>query len=356
MSAAELWERLQAEHLVEGARPVAEARAAPWFVRVMLGIAGWLGAIFLLLFVGVTFDQVFRDGSVALIAGGACCAGAFGLFRRFDDNDFAEQFALAASLAGQMLIVVGLAAILSPDMASLFLAVAGAEAALALAVPNFLHRVLAGSGAAIALSLAINQYGLHGLSAPLLGAGLVWIWLAPQRWAADGRLWRPLGYGLVLALLLIETFRLFGAEDLFGLARESVRWIELQGPLIGRGAVAALLVWIALAESGRQALPPARRLAAGGAALLFGLLALAAPGLGSAMLILLLGFAAGNRILLTLGTLALLGFVAHFYYSLHLTLLGKSGMLAATGLCLLAAHAVLVRGWFSSPAMGEANG
>jgi uncharacterized membrane protein len=69
-----------------------------------------------------------------------------------------------------------------------------------------------------------------------------------------------------------------------------------------------------------------------------------APGLGSALLILLLGFAAGNRILMAFGVLSLLGFVGHFYYSLHSTLLAKSGLLAATGLCLLTAHFFLRRG------------
>ena len=84
-------------------------------------------------------------------------------------------------------------------------------------------------------------------------------------------------------------------------------------------------------------------MAAIGAAVLFGLLALNAPGLTTALLVLLLGFAAGNRILLALGIIGLFLFVGHFYYSLHATLLAKSGMLALTGVLLLGAWLLLRR-------------
>jgi uncharacterized membrane protein len=170
-------------------------------------------------------------------------------------------------------------------------------------------------------------------------------------------LWRPIGYGLVLALLLIETFRLFGAERWFGMAETAPNWIQLHGPLIGRGILAALLIWVALAAARREGVQPPSRYAlfAAGAALVVGLLGLGAPGLASALLILLLGFAAGNRVLLGLGILSLLGFVGHFYYSLHLTLLEKSGLLAVTGLCLLAGHVLLRRGVPSPAATDPAH-
>jgi uncharacterized membrane protein len=108
-----------------------------------------------------------------------------------------------------------------------------------------------------------------------------------------------------------------------------------------------MLVWTAVLLSRRQGFEPGSRtaLTAAGAAILFGLLSLEAPGLASAILVLLLGFAAGNRVLAALGILSLFGFVAHFYYSLHASLLEKSGILAVTGLCLLAAHFVLARGF-----------
>jgi hypothetical protein len=344
MTAASLWARLSADDLVEGDRPEQDKAASPWFVRVMLGIAGWIGALFLIAFVGAAFAFIMDDAAFAALAGAACCAAAFALFKGFDGNDFAEQFGLAVSLVGQILIVVGLAEFLKPEDPSLYLAVAAVEAGLALAVPNFLHRVLATGAAAIALALAVNQLALHGLAAPLLSLGLAFVWLEPKRWAVDGRIWRPVGYGLVLALLLVETFRLFGAEWLlFGRHDRTPSWFSLYGPLLGRGLTAAALVWVAAALTLREGAASRASASAIGAAILVGLLSLTAPGLASALLILLLGFAAGSRILVALGILSLLGFVAHFYYSLDSSLLEKSGILALTGLALLAAHFLLRR-------------
>jgi hypothetical protein len=343
VSARELWDRLAADRLVEGEPPEAGPRQSPWYVRIMLAIAGWIGALFLLGFVGTGFFFVMKESSAAFVTGAACCALALVLYRTMRGQDFADQFALAVSLAGQVLLIVGLADVLRMEDPSFYFAVAAIQAGLALAVPNFLHRVLTAAGAAVALAFAVAQLSLHGLAAPLLCAGIAWVWLSPARWARSGRLWRPIGYGLVLALLLVETFRLFGAAEWFGLGREAPSWIQVHGPLIGRCLTAALLVAVAVILSLREGNASTSRvaLAAAGGALLLGLFSLGAPGLASALLILLLGFAGGNRLLMAVGLLSLFGFAGHFYYSLHSTLLAKSGLLAVTGLCLLAAHWVV---------------
>lgn len=344
MTARDLWDRLAAEGLVEGERPPPAPEQAPWYVRAMLGIAGWIGALFLLGFVGAAFAFVMEDASAALIAGALCCAGAFALYRSLKGQDFGDQFALALSLAGQMLLIYGLGDLLAAADPLFYFAIAAIEAGLVLTIPNFLHRILAAAGAAIALALAVAQLSLYGLAAPLLCAAFAWIWLEPARWAR-GPLWRPIGYGLVLALLLTETFRLLGVVHWFGLGSQAAGWMPLYGPLIGRGLSAALLVTAAIVLSNREGHGRTGRvgLASTGGAALLGLVSLGAPGLASALLVLLLGFAAGSRLLMAFGTLGLLGFASHFYYSLHATLLAKSGLLALTGLCLLAAHLVLRR-------------
>ncbi len=355
MTAESLWERLREEGLVEGARPEPQRAASPWYVRAMLGIAGWIGALFLIGFVGAAFAFIMEDAAFAALAGAACCAGASFLFRAFDGHDFAEQFGLVVSLVGQILLGVGVAQVASPSGAPFYLALAAIETVLALAIPHFLHRVLATGAAAVAVALGVNQLSLHGFAAPLLCAGLAWVWLEPARWAGDGRMWRPVGYGLVLGLLLVETFRLFGAGLLLGFGPEAKSWMASYGPLIGRGATALVLAWVALDLARREQASSGTSLAgpALGATLVVGLISLMAPGLASALVVLLLGFAAANRLLMALGILSLLGFVAHFYYSLHATLLEKSAIMAATGLLLLAAHFLLRRGPISSGA-GEA--
>jgi hypothetical protein len=344
MTGEALWTRLAARGLVEGERPAPGAAASPWYVRTMLGLAGWIGALFLALFVGAAFTFVMESAGAAMTLGAVFCGAALLMFAKFAGNDFVEQFALVVSLLGQVMLVVGIATALQWDGAPTYFAVAGVEAALALMVPNFLHRVLAASGAAIALALAINQLQLHGLTAPLLSAALAWIWLDAGKWATGGPLWRPIGYGLVLALLLVETFRLFDGPAMLGLTSGDAGW-AVNLPLIGRAATALVLAGVAVMLARREGAGTGSRLAqvAVAAAIGLGLVSLGAPGLASALILLLLGFAAGNRLLLALGVLALLGFVSHFYYSLHATLLIKSGLLAVTGIALLAAYGLLRR-------------
>ena len=345
MSAAEAWPRLAAEGLVDGERPQAGTAVSPWYVRTMLGVAGWMAALFLSGFIGAAFAFVMDSAGAALVTGCLLCGGAALMFHKFDANDFAEQFALVVSLLGQVLIGVGIGQSLNWENGAFPLAFAAVQTGLALAVPNFLHRVLAAAGAAVFLALGINQLELHGLTAPLLCAGVAWIWIEPARWASGGRLWRPIGYGLVLALLLVETFRLTGTSWLLGVASDEPSWMLQWGPLIGRTATAAILVATAVMLARREGLTADRKaaVAATGAAAAIALISLGAPGLGSTLVILLLGQGAGNRLLVALGVLSLLGFVAHFYYSLHLTLLEKSGLLAVTGLLLLAGHWLLRR-------------
>ena len=63
-----IWARLQGFGLVEGELPVLDTNRAPWYVRVMPGFAGWIGALFLLGFVGVGFAFVIRSGGASLVA------------------------------------------------------------------------------------------------------------------------------------------------------------------------------------------------------------------------------------------------------------------------------------------------
>jgi uncharacterized membrane protein len=81
------------------------------------------------------------------------------------------------------------------------------------------------------------------------------------------------------------------------------------------------------------------------AALILGAASFKAPAVGPAVAILVVGYANGNRVLAGLGILALLGYLSHYYYSLQTTLLFKSGLLAATGIALLAARFMLHRWW-----------
>jgi uncharacterized membrane protein len=355
MNRQQLWQRLRDHALVDGDPPQTDIQPTPWYVRVMSGVAGWIGALFLLGFVALAFEDIIRSAGAWLAVGALCCVGAFFVFRVARTNDFGTQFGLAASIAGQALFVSGLFSAFHSDTSSgLFFSICAFEAVLAVLLPNFIHRVFTSWAAMFALWLALTKTGLHGLVPAVAAAGVAIIWLNELRWIAKDTMWHPIGYGLVLALLQIDTMPLIGRGWLVSQQAHG-EWWHVYGPRIGTAMAAVVLLVAVLRLLGQAGIRSSARpgIAAIVATLALASVSFVAPGIATAFLILLLGFAAGNRVLISLGLLALSGFVMHYYYQMHTTLLVKSMVLAGSGAILLLARAAL-RQWLR-PAADEEN-
>lgn len=331
----ELWERLQTAGLVAGDVPM--VAASPWFVRAMLGVAGWIGAIFILGFVGTGFTMVMRSAGAAAVAAIICCSGAYVIFRMASRGDFANQFGLATGLAGQALFCVAIFQELHGDNFigyALFFCV---EAALTVLMPNFVHRIFTTLGAVAAISLGLTQSGLHGLALPLATAGCALVWRGEVSMAARADLWQPVAYGLALGVLLTATTSMMGGRLLDLYHRSGGDWLQGHGPEIGTALVG--IVFLAVAIDILRQLEIDGNSNEGIATIICALLFLGvsfpAHGLAAAALILLLGFAGGNRILFGLGLLAMASFLSHYYYQMKETLLFKSLILGSSGALLL---------------------
>lgn len=340
------WNLLQSAGLVSGEMPDAGDARVPWFIRLMLGIAGWIGALFLLSFVGAAFAVVLKNASAAVFLGAGACAGAVMIFRAAPRSDFMAQFGLAASLAGQVLLFYGFSEWTSRSANSMATLLALQAGLMFFLVPNYLHRVLCAWGCASALLWLLVKAGGFALAPAAVTAAVVWVWLAEFDVGKRGAMLRAAGYGLAFAAL--QTVVLHG--DLWRI------WIGRMGhgqplsPLsvwVGHAASAAVLLWAVFMLLRREGLAlgsPQGRVAIAGA-LILGAVSLKAPGVGPTVAILVVGFANGNRVLVGLGIAALLGYLSHFYYSLSATLLVKSGVLVATGVALLAARLAMRRWW-----------
>jgi len=347
MSTAELWARLRQAGLVQGEVPEESGARSPWFVRVMLGVAGWLGALFLLLFLGIGVSFIFDKPVVALIFGAIACAFAGVLFKKFAENDFAGQFGLAVSMAGQALMIYGIAETIgSKSMTVVGFATAAVEGVLFWALSNYVHRVWSAAVGACALAVALADMGFFAFNAALILAAFAWVWLKEFDYARQGALVRAGGYGLAVAAVVIAV--MFGEV--------SVAWIldspkppvgGLAGIWIGGALTGAALLWAVVQLLEREDVPldsPQGKIAFAGAIIL-AIATLKAPGIGPATAVLVIGYANGNRVLAGFGILALLGYLSHYYYSMQITLLEKSAVLVCTGLALLAARLALVRYW-----------
>ncbi len=344
----DLWKLLNDADLVKGKLPEDEV-SAPWYVSTMLGAAGWLGALFLFGFVGVAFKLVIDSAAGLLIVGALCCFVAYALFSFVRKNIFVTQFGLALSLTGQAMFIFGLSKMGEPYFLVILALIFVFEALLAALAPNFIHRVISTWAAILALSMFLARLGVGPLAPVLPAIGLAFIWLNELRWVGHATLWQPIGYGLALSLVQIDASLLWRNGELWLMERgKNADWLFLHAPWIGRLVVALILIgavaWLIKRDG--VALKSQRGIALLAVTLLVTVLSLLAPGLSSALLLVLLGFAVGNLVLQGLGYVAFAGFLVYYYYQLDMTLLMKSMVLMGMGALLLLARAALLR-WFS---------
>jgi hypothetical protein len=343
LSAQQLWQDLQQQGLVVGELPPASLFSSPWYIRVMQGVAGWIGALFLFGFIGFALEEVIKSAESSIILGLLICVVAFFIFRWAKDNDFVTQFGLAVSIAGQGLFIFGLFETFKTDFFPVFFSVFVFQALLALFIANAIHRVFTSWSAVLALSFALNALGIYGIATGIIAISFAIIWSSESIWAMHGKLWRPIGYGLALALVQNEVLHFFSREiwDISGHPNPSA--LMLYAPFISTAFVVFTFLWVIKRLLNREEIllnNPVAQVAIV-AALLLGMLSFVAHGMATALLILLLGFATGNRVLMGLGLIALGGFISHYYYQLNNTLLFKSLVLALSGAVLLAVRFAL---------------
>ncbi len=331
----QVWSMLVEAGVTRGEPPETKKLESPWYVKVLLAFSGWLAALFLLGFIGVGFEFVFDNSAAAFIIGGMMIGGAFAILR-IPKNEFVEHLALAVSLAGQALVVFAIIEATDGDEKVAAILVALLQAALAVVMPNFVHRVFSSFVAALAFDMALNLWGL-----PYIVTGAVmflcgWCWLNEFRYLHQMEKTRAVGYGLVLALILLKGTALFGYEGMawqFG-RNQPALWAR---PWVGEvliGVVVLYVVWQLLQRYGHR-ISDRISLTALLGTLLLCVVSIKVQGISVGMVIILLGFAGSNRVLQGLGILSLLFHISTYYYLLDATLLVKSYYLLIVGLVLL---------------------
>lgn len=349
---AAAWQTLAEAGIVSGEMPPSDARTA-WYVRALLGFGGWLAAGFLVAFTFAAFAFVVASPAASAVLGLGMVAGAAKILSAHPGSPFIVQMGLATSFAGQALFFVGVEQAIDHPQTVAFV-VAIFEAALAVFVRHTVHRLCCATAAGVALAIALTFAGAHYLSVGLLAAIVAAAWLNEFAWAASASTVRPIAYGVTLALVLVQGtwFVQLPPYQLarFGTFEWFPRWLGSALPAIVLVAVAVRLLHRWQRPLGdRDAIVTIGVTAAIGAA------SFAAPGVAAAMMIVLLGFANGNRILMAIGVAALLSYVSMYYYQLETTLLVKSVALSVTGATLLLARWMVAR-WFLTDPEVEVSG
>ena len=356
MNLQTVFETLHAEGLVESPQlSEPQGDTSPWFVRVLLGVCGWVGALLLLVVVGLMIGRSLDAHPSALIVIGAVVAAAGLLLGRTDNGPLGSQFALALGLAGQMSLVIGFVLTTAAEPPLVAILVALVAAPLFWWHPDGLYRffcalVVCAAWSVFVLTLGVaphdGGYGRWGptfdaLSRPGAVASLLALlpialcstalWLRRRDWLgtpASARL-EPLAWASTLALAWHFSFAGLNWFRLSGLTGVQIWTLHIGTAL----ALAAALMYVGW-QLTRTARPTTRAVTLGTLALI-AVVAAPAPGFTAGVLLLGLGFHAGSRVLLGAATLFLLDYGSNWYYALSLDLLSKSLVLMGTGLLML---------------------
>lgn len=353
-SRLEIWQMLHDQDLVNGELPPASSDESSvqqaWYIRVMLGFAGWLGALFLVGFVGAGLQFVMKSASAEFVVGIICCGVAYAIFKAAKNNDFVMQFGLAISMAGQGIFVLGLFTAFKGDSPSLYFIALVFQLALTALMPNVIHRFLTTAGAAFAGVYWLQIEGASGLAHGLIALACTCIWLS-RRLLLNPALWRPVAYGLTIALLFTEGGRLYD-PFYFRSHGEGVAAWWIGSSLVNLAFVASAII---ILQREKISMNSPAGIAALVACSVLSVATYFAPGLSAALLLILIGFASGNRVLTGIGLFALLGFISHYYYQMQSTLLVKATVLAVTALMLLSMRVVFHRLFPEAVKMGATS-
>ena len=306
------------------------APPSPWYLRVLLGFAGWIAGIMLVGSFAAAFAALFRNGGGSLFVGIVLCAAAALAFLRLK-SDLASQFALAMSMCGQVLIAFSLMdGWRSGGELKLAISLAILQVVLVIVMRNTVHRAASAFFALGALAFAVgkwNHWALGGTLAALAYAELV-VHESMWRTSKVAEIIRPVMGPLAIAVVAwyIPTEWIDAPAYLRG------------GPMLAIGISMALVL---LAASASPRATPMQRVAAVAGTALFCLGAWRLPGAIASALVIGAGFRMGSRETMALGIAGFVAYLCAHYYFMAATLLAKSGSLAIAGAMLLVAAAAI---------------
>lgn len=240
---------LTARGLLPADAPAFEPRTVdrPWYISIVLGLAGWLAGLFAMIFVAMLFEPNSASGYA--VAGLVLLAAAFGLYAVDRESAFFDQLALAFSIAGQLAMMAA-AFELTGSAAGTAAFVSIMQAVLLVVMPNRLAKAIAAFFACIAWALAVRfawwgEWSFESrdqevaLLPALLGWFVIWIPLIvfayvlierETHWMASSlqRIARPALGGILLSLALgTWVSEPLGSVSIWGPAAARTNWLAI---------------------------------------------------------------------------------------------------------------------------------
>jgi len=338
-----IWESLLKAGIVQDPPPQSRELDTPWYVKVLLALSGWLAALCLFAFFGMLLKSLLFNSAISFIIGSVLIGAAISVLR-LHKKEFYEHLAIATSLTGQALVVFAMTNYLKGSSETVWLLIALLEIALLFVIPNFIHRVFSAYFATVALTFLMLSIGVSFIFSITLVFFTCWLWLNEFRYPQHMKMIQAAGYALLLAInqlntLALTTYISFSSK-LHQVHPEA--WVQ---PWMSEFPIAIpmlYVVWQQLKRNGHR-ITELFSIMILAATVMINVISMEVGGLNEGILILLLGYAGSNRVILGLGIITLLVNLSSYYYLLETTLLVKSQILFFTGVLLLAARWLLLR-------------
>ena len=341
-----VWETLLKSQLVEG-EMIDNRIESPWYIKLLLSISGWFGALFLLIFIGGSLELIFGQNinDIPLLLTFTGAGLIFFTYNNFKkrQSDFLEHFMLALSVAGQVMVIASFMFMLghhSDKAVLLFTTVF--QAFLMWTIPNYIHRMMSSFFMASAfLSLSYNV-GEPFFAIALLTFGVAYLWMHEFNFNNRKKI-EAIAYGLTVALFSFKSFAISSPNYFYEM-------FEYKGaPLFNfwfleSSAILTLVyvLWMILKEQ-NQVHSNKTFLLMAIATILLALLSFQVGSLILGIILLLIGFAHAHRLLIGLGIFASLAFLSRYYYYFGETLMDKAMVLALMGVVLLVGRFIMNR-------------
>ena len=333
-NASQLWSRLQENGIVDAPMPVDSVSETPWFTKVITVFGAWFAALFLSIFLGMT-SQIFSSPFLASIIGTGILFGCAKLFKKKGKSEFLTHFILPLSLIGQLCLAAGIAFNdFTDSLAVIAFPLACTQAVLVKVMNNSIHRVWSTLIASLCFGVFLYDLNMFFLFVPILFVGCSFLWMNMLRWVHANHIIAPIGYGMVFSLLGGVSYLYLELADIL----EST-------PQLSEACTGVLFLGltISLLQRNKEKISPIITACCVLISLGIAVLSYYAVGASSAAALILLGFANRNRILMVTGFITMFICITVYYYSLSITLLEKSFILAIFSGVLLYVQSVLKR-------------
>lgn len=349
MTTEKLWQSMQVKGWLRQssqAIPVEEF-VSPWYIQSMQGYASAIGAFMLCLCVSVLLHSIFNSPVKLFMAGCLSYGGVYIIFQgNKESSSFLHQLGLAMSIMGQVFFFISLEQL---SGASRYWVLLLLQLVLSFVIPSVWHCKITTNIACVLLFYALTQAMIPGFSIAILVCLCAYLWLRDDAWILNGAMYRARIYGVTLAVLqlgFISTYftrlwmlSLTDGHGLFMLSYVFAIFVIL--------AVFIMAVAYIFSEKKRLFFNRVGILEAS-VSVMAVILALFAPSLLIALLVLLIGFSISDKFLMGAGLGCAALFLFIYYYQMAHTLLVKSCILFFSGLVLLG-----VRYWVKKNGIGS---